>query len=183
MKTNLSARRFSRFNGPRRQQGSALAMGLVFLVILTLLGLTASTGSITQELIVRNIKDQNLAMQAAEMALREAETWLRNAGPLTPTDTPVIKVIGYCDTGNSDCANQDQAWWDANASPMGKLIESPPMTETGLNSPQFIIELFKVKLGCVFCSTTGVVNYYRITARGTGLNPSTVRILRSLYRW
>ena len=170
-----------------QQQGSALIVGLVFLVILTLLGLTASSGGIHQEMITRNIKDQNLASYLAEAALRDAETWLRLSGPLTPLDTAIIKNPGYCDNGNADCANQDTSWWDTNGETFGSLLNSAEAMNFASGAvsttPKVVIELYRVKSSCPWCATTTIVNYYRITARATGIKPTTVRVLRSLYRW
>ncbi len=167
--------------GRNRQKGSALVVGLVFLVILTLLGLTASSGGIHQELITRNIKDQNLALYSAESALREAETWLRNSGPLTPLDSAIIKPTGFCGTVAEVCASASDTWWGLNAVKLGDLVGTQALQF--VTAPEIIIELYRVKSSCPWCASSTIVNYYRITTRATGINPTTVRILRSLYRW
>lgn len=56
-----------------REHGFVLATVLIFLVILTLLGLAAMRDSTMQERMAGNQRDRNLALQAAELALRDAE--------------------------------------------------------------------------------------------------------------
>lgn len=55
------------------QTGSVLFVGLVFLVILTALGLTAMRVSTQQERMAGNMRDRSLALESAESAMREAE--------------------------------------------------------------------------------------------------------------
>ena len=61
----------------RRQRGAALLTGLIFMVILTLLGITAARMAGLEEKMSGNMRDRSLAMQAAEMALRDAERDIR----------------------------------------------------------------------------------------------------------
>lgn len=67
-----------RFHGRRGQRGSALAIALIFLLVLTLLGLSAMQGSNLQERMAGNLRDRNMAFQSAEAALRAGEAWLLN---------------------------------------------------------------------------------------------------------
>lgn len=62
----------------QRERGSALAVALIFLLLMTLLGVSAMRGSNMQERMAGNLRDRNLAFQAAEAALRSGETWLMN---------------------------------------------------------------------------------------------------------
>jgi type IV pilus assembly protein PilX len=61
-----------------RERGSALAVALIFLLLMTLLGVSAMRGSNMQERMAGNLRDRNLAFQAAEAALRSGEAWLMN---------------------------------------------------------------------------------------------------------
>ena len=56
----------------KRQRGAILIVSLLFLVILTLLGVTAMTGTTMEERMAGNTRDTGLALQAAEAALRDA---------------------------------------------------------------------------------------------------------------
>ena len=56
-----------------RQRGVSLVIVLVFLVTIMLLGLSAAMIGTQSEKMARNSREYNLAMQAAEAALRDAE--------------------------------------------------------------------------------------------------------------
>jgi type IV pilus assembly protein PilX len=60
-------------NTSRRQQGAVLFVALVFLLLLTLLGLTASSTSILQERMTGGMRNAQLAMMGTESALRGGE--------------------------------------------------------------------------------------------------------------
>jgi type IV pilus assembly protein PilX len=63
---------------PNCQQGAVLFVALVFLVLITLLGLTASSTSIMQERMTGGLRNGQLGLMAAETAARGAEAWLWN---------------------------------------------------------------------------------------------------------
>jgi type IV pilus assembly protein PilX len=65
-----------RFNSPRKQKGVTLVMGIVVLVVLGALGITALRSVIAEERMLANAYDRNVAFQAAEAALLEAENRL-----------------------------------------------------------------------------------------------------------
>lgn len=67
----------------RRQQGIALIVGLVILVILALLGTTAYSVATQEERMAGNARDHARAFQAAEFALRECEKQVLT-GPVFP---------------------------------------------------------------------------------------------------
>lgn len=55
------------------QGGAALFISLMFLIVLTLIGLSAANVGIMQERMAGNIRESNLAFQAAESVLRGIE--------------------------------------------------------------------------------------------------------------
>src|SRR5215210_6741499 len=64
--------RAHRFAARPRQSGAVLIVSLLFLVILTILGITAMTGTTLEHRMAGNTRDYAIAMQAAEAALRDA---------------------------------------------------------------------------------------------------------------
>jgi type IV pilus assembly protein PilX len=58
---------------PLRQQGAGLVVGLIILVVLTLLGVQAMRSNVSQERMASNMRERNVAFQAAEAALRVGE--------------------------------------------------------------------------------------------------------------
>ena len=73
---------------PRRQHGAVLIVALLFLVILTMLGLTAMSGTTMEERMAGNTRDINVALQAAEAALRDARRDI-NGMPLFGAPRPM----------------------------------------------------------------------------------------------
>jgi len=59
-------------NLPSRQQGTALIMAMVVLVILTILGMSAMRSSVLEVRMAGNIQDATIAFQAAESGLAKA---------------------------------------------------------------------------------------------------------------
>ncbi|MBS0487131.1 MAG: pilus assembly protein PilX, partial [Proteobacteria bacterium] len=55
---------------PNRQQGAVLFVALVFLILITLLGLTASGTSILQERMAGGLRNGQMGLMGAETALR-----------------------------------------------------------------------------------------------------------------
>jgi len=58
--------------GARRQQGAALVIGLILLVVLTILAISGVFTSTMELRMVRNTQSQERAFQAAEVAIEDA---------------------------------------------------------------------------------------------------------------
>lgn len=61
-----------------RQNGAVLIVTLIMLLLMTLLAIGSMRGTVLQERMAGNLRDENLAFQAAEMAQREAEQAAKN---------------------------------------------------------------------------------------------------------
>lgn len=68
----------------KRQNGVALFMSLIMLLILTLLGLSSVQTTSMQERMSRNARDSNLAFQGAESATKASEVYLETVSSLLP---------------------------------------------------------------------------------------------------
>lgn len=66
-------RRFDRLNACHRQGGFVLVTALIFLIVLSVLGVMAMRGSLFEERMSANDRDMAIAREYAEMALRDAE--------------------------------------------------------------------------------------------------------------
>lgn len=69
-----------RTSAPQRQQGIALIMAIILLIIATLTGLAGMRNTSLQEKLSANLYDRAIAMQSAEFALSAAEKWLFETG-------------------------------------------------------------------------------------------------------
>jgi type IV pilus assembly protein PilX len=165
------------------QKGAALIVSLIILVLMTLLGLSSISTSSLEEKMTANLRDHELAFQAAEIALRDAEkrisafvtepiatqdgsnenTWNTNAMDPTPTNAAPWWL------------ERDAAWWSANgvASVNVANVATPP---------RYIIEELVFDNDDENKGTGSPVDgivHYRITARGTGGSDQARVLLQS----
>lgn len=152
-------------------------MALVILMLLTLLGLTAMNTTALEEKMSNNVKDKNIALQAAEAALVLAENWIA-------ANTTHVLITGAPDNTKGIYAAQAtplvlDAFWAA----AGGYVVYPnlPTGPTGgqqftnvVTQPKYIIEQLQV-----FGTAPNQKRGLRITARGTGSTDAAVVILQS----
>lgn len=173
----------------RRQRGAVLIFCLVFLLILTLMGVSSMESTILEERMAGNMQDYRVAFQAAESALDEAEQWL--AGRLLwPTSSADGSTgVWVRETMDPDAANSVPWWWESTRN-TNTWWQANARAATGSPelalAPRFIIEEYRVATSGESLSLgTGVQDrarvYHRITARGVGRNASSVVQLQSTY--
>lgn len=68
--------------GLRRQRGAVLVVSLVILLVITMIAAGSMRGTILEEKMAGNTRDRNLAFQAAESAVREAEIFIDSVASL-----------------------------------------------------------------------------------------------------
>jgi type IV pilus assembly protein PilX len=185
-------RRLHRF--APRQTGSALIVALVFLLLMTLLGTSAMQGSTMQERMASNWRDWNVAFQAAEAGLREAEEYLRTTGALPIfVDANGLYQFESDDRPDwvSDAMSDGNGFieYDGNPSPE---IAGAPFPDVAAQPRYFIEDMGEVRYpGKELEAGGGVgtdIRFYRITAVGFGGaedddgNPVTRVTLSSVYR-
>ena len=133
-----------------KQSGAALPVALVMLLISTIIGLSSMRSATQQEKISSNLYDRSLAYQAAEAALRAAETAIVDGKAFNiPNCTEVVKTNGD-DDDDDVCpsippvtfTSTNTDWKDADVA----LPENQELLNTG--KPQYYIQ----KLG----STGGI---------------------------
>ena len=69
--------KLSCYGAATRQHGAALFISLMFLIILTLIGISAANVGIMQERMAGNVRETNEAFQGAEARLRDVESDVR----------------------------------------------------------------------------------------------------------
>jgi type IV pilus assembly protein PilX len=109
-----------------RQGGMALIVSLLMLLSLTLLGLGAMQNTSLEERMAGNMRAENLALQAAEAALRAGEDALARLGaqPVATSSKPGADGVWEEGTYNPDTGQfmgpykviaspaGDKAWWE-----------------------------------------------------------------------
>lgn len=110
----------------RRQRGISLVVVLILLLVVTLLGLAVLRGTLMSERMSANMYDRSLAFQAAESALREAETVVRTAAVAGLTTGVDCTVAGQeCPALPAGAYADDTAGW-SDASKQQTLATHPP---------------------------------------------------------
>lgn len=89
-----------------RQHGAVLFVALVFLLLLTLLGLTASSTSILQERMTGGMRNAQLAMMGSESALRGGEVDLWTAASRSSFATGGLALPPCGHSGVQPCVYQ-----------------------------------------------------------------------------
>ena len=175
-----------------RQQGAALAVSLIMLLVLTLLGIAGMQSTIMEEKMAGNMRDKALAFQSAESGLingeRHSQGSLSLASPFlanctgglclpSSSATPVWNDTGLVNWGAS-----------TNTFLYGATVAA---TNLGLVSaqPQYIVELLPEPPKVVGQSlSTGkgnaisTVEIFRITSRGVGGSSNAPVIVQSVYK-
>lgn len=181
-------------SGPVRhkERGVSLVLIMIFLVVLSGLGITAMQTSTFSARIASNESDRNLAFQAAEAALRDAENDIGyrrfDATPCSPAiagcraeafegllNFDTACTAGLCDTVGAAAAT---AFWETATIWGAAGVSVAYGTHTGaaalpvvVRQPRYLIEGFQVGLDG---STV-----YRVTAVGFGANESSQIMLQT----
>lgn len=136
-----------------RQRGMSLFPALMFLLVLSVIGVSAMNSTLMQEKMVSNTKDLNLAFQAAEAGLRDAEADVTkniDTGTVftatcinglctppstwpTPTSTDISKLVDWSDTSKT------RAYGDNTGNPALPTVAA---------QPRYVIERLSAPPGC-----------------------------------
>jgi type IV pilus assembly protein PilX len=154
---------------PNKQRGATLLVALIFLVIMAMLGVSVAQVTTLQEKMAGNTRDRDLALQAAEAALRDAELRLADAGfragavtwdPTNPNND-VFWSECFSSTPTAPCAGN-----------MYTPELSLPSSGSGAiaSQPRYIVERKP---------NAGTTEVYRVTAYAVGGTADAVVILQA----
>lgn len=174
---------------PARQGGFVLILGMVFLVVLTLIGISNMRVSMMEERMTGGFNDRaNLAFESAELALREAEEYLNGVvvGPFDSSKPGLHAVIPNGDDYNfwkgSTCSANAFDW---TAGACSYVTSAKQLSHTAA-PPRYVIEQYADAVVSGGSMRAGqpkqVSKVYRITARGVGGQMSTAVILQTTYK-
>lgn len=176
MLTNIRPRR-----DLKRSRGIALVMGLVFLMLLTLIGTTTMSVSTQQERASGNSRDYLNALEAAEASLRDCESILQGAA------VPLIQnTAGLYDFVAVE-PDEKELWQSIDWADNGKVrvTQNANASWPGGN-PRCLIEAYGPIVGAGGGSLAAgkaleESGMYRVASRAQGLLPGTVVLLLSTY--
>lgn len=168
-----------------RHRGAVLVFCLVFLLVLTMMSAASMESSILEEKMTGNMFDHGKAFHAAEAALQTGEARLSADGFRSDASSDGRTGIWGKNAMDPDLHNsipwwsesaRDEAdWWNETAV---LLVDFPELAV----SPAYIIEEYASAVAPAL--ETGQENtehvFYRVTARGTGGQDSTVVQLQSV---
>lgn len=178
MKTQIAPNRMT----PRPQQGAVLVIALIMLLAMTLIGVTGLSSTTMQERMAGNLREVNLAFQAAEAALREGENDLTAA---------TLPAFDGTDGLYQPAAAGSTAHWDVSSTWTGTAsrvysgdLDTDDVTLAA--APRYIIEELPAvpAPGGSLSSDTPApeTGMYRITARAFGRSDTTIVMLQTTYK-
>lgn len=171
-----------------KQRGAILIFCLVFLAVLTMLGVSGMESTILEERMAGNMRDHSMAFQAAESALKRAEAWLdiqvtlptkASDGSARVWDEDSMDPSGVDSVYWWSDSNIDEGWWNTNSVPLEGF-------QGIVTQPQYIIEEYHTatsgqSIGIGNGETNMTRVFHRVTARGVGATASAEVLLQSTF--
>lgn len=169
-----------------RQRGVALIVGLIILVVLAMLGVSAYSVATQDERLSGNARDHARAMDAAQTMLRACEAYIENNAP------PFNNTNGFLSAPTDGqwfafSAQNPTPWYrnTGNTVPMNLLTTMVALQNSALppdwmtTPPQCIAEAVPPNIQKGQPIPAGMLNIAHVAAQGYGINPSTVVTLES----
>jgi type IV pilus assembly protein PilX len=169
---------------------------LIMMLALAFLALGAMGSSVLQERMAGNTRDRNLATEAAEAALRDAEADIQ-ANLSTGSGFGAGCTAGLClppsmaASGAVSTPAWQQVTWATQSRAYGSRTGATallgPDNQALANQPVYIVEMLPQlppspgESACTNCATPLTGQPYRITVRAYGARSSTVVMLQSTY--
>lgn len=169
---------------PKKQQGAALFVSLVFLLILAVLGVNSMNDTIMQGKMASAIQDGNVALQGAETALRAAEQEIEGL----ITDNIFDATGPYFENGSAPDPFANATWTDDDSSIAAGAVAGQSA------QPRYFIEqvgtyidpastgqVSSIENAYNGAQTSSDIKLFRIVARGTGGTGTSQRIIEAYY--
>jgi type IV pilus assembly protein PilX len=167
-----------------RQQGAVMIITLLILLLLTMIGVNAMQTNTQEEKMAGNMRDRNLAFEAAEAALRKAEQNIE----ILPNPCVFNGSNGLYGKGNSEpnYLFDNTLWTDTTSQ-----LYTDDLSGVA-EQPRYLIKLVKqffppdsdgggIEITNTPRSEDELVSVFRITARGVGGSERSQVILQSHY--
>lgn len=182
----------------RHERGFTLIAILVMMVVLAFIALAGISTSIVQERMAGNARDRNVALQAGEAALRDAERDIEaNLSMSSAFEDGCTAGLCLPPSMTASAPQSAPVWtaldWSTKARAYGSVTGAGALMGAGnvalASQPRYVIEMLPTlppvagASGCIGCTTVALekARAYRITVRATGVRNSTVVMLQSMY--
>jgi len=160
----------------RLQQGATLIVAMIFMVVISIIALAGMEVTGLEERMAGNMRERNIAFQATEAALIEAESYLANTALLPDFDDS---------DGLYRVRDDGQKTWLMNGVwGVSTAVRTYSGNIDGLAAPpEFIIEnLLASNKSLDTTKTVNTQQFYRVTARAVGQTNSSVVMLQTVYK-
>lgn len=168
---------------PRKQSGAILFTSLIFLLVLSMIVLAALRTGTLEERMAANARNRQVALQAAEAVLRNAEVTLFSGAEFTSNfdSYPIALPVGFYMAPSSSTPLKWKSlskddWNDASKTLTGGA------TLSGVNTqPRYIVEIIKrpIRPNSTSPCDKGLL---AVTARGQGQDSADV-FVHAMYRY
>ena len=182
----------------RTPQGYSLLFILLMMVVLGFLALSGMSTGIVQERMAGNARDQNVALQAAEAGLRDAEADVEtnldaNAGFSDACTDGLCLPPSMSATAPQSAPQWQSLNWATQSrvygSRTGAVALLGPGNQALASPPRYIVEMLPSLQSadggsvCAGCTTIAAdrARAYRLTVRATGVRDTTVVMLQAVY--
>lgn len=160
-----------------KESGAVLITGMIFLVVLTIIVVSALRSGTLEERMAANARDRQLALQAVEAVVRDAEVVLLAISTFDPSIFTAACTNGYC---SRPAVGSTPRWqtttWGTNTRTFAATTSNLTVVAS---QPQYIVEYIAAEGGQPpkICPTL----LFRITAQGVG-SDSTAVFVESMLR-
>lgn len=172
---------------PKRQTGSALIISLLLLIALTLIGLTTMRSTRLEMAMAGGSREANIAFQAAEAALRDAEQFIEGT----------VAVSAFDGSGGLLGLDDDEpnvfsaSTWSGGSG--YRVYSTNDYPDSVVEQPRYMVKYIGDRTNqaaakqAIAVATYGsgfnnpTVSLFRITAWGTSRDGSATTILQSYY--
>lgn len=174
----------------RRQKGITLIVGLILLLVMTMLGLTAVQVTTQQERMAGNLRDRNIAFQAAESALREGESALENQCVIVFNGKGAFDVeANSVDALAFIASAATEEWTEYNSFPFDSFDDACTEPKThgvffqAAVAPRFFLERQPPVGGSSLeVGVSKDIQVTKVTSRGVGGSEAAVVVLQSSFK-
>lgn len=154
-----------------RQRGMTLVIALVFLVVLAFMGAWSVSSNSLQSRMAGNTRNRDVALAAAESALKYAESTLKTWRLESFDGNGGLLSYNALDSNDTTYWMDSVRWSSYRTLPSGGLNQV-------ISAPKYVVQKMPNTLNEI--SGSYDVENYRITSRAEGVDASSVVILQSI---
>ena len=166
-----------------KQNGFILIVSLIFLVIMSMLGIAMFGGVSMDETMSGNEREKSRALDVAQATLNYADNWLQTNPNVSLGNTLNPGVTCTATTSSAICNNPltsptDPTTWISSSS---GILPASSVSATGgqytyASQPKYYVQFLAYAPG-----TTSTA-YYQVTATATGGNNTATTVVQAVYQ-